>query len=88
MIRHKPGKQLAIQQKVLFCLTVISNGLLVALVVASEKKKQGKSHWKEQGCRFINEAPFDSDRKAMSVLYTLPETFVPEFSLIPEGDNT
>lgn len=44
----------------------------VALVVASEKAKMGKSYWesdKEQGYQRIFEQAFDSERKLMSVVY-------------------
>ncbi|CEP17552.1 hypothetical protein [Parasitella parasitica] len=42
----------------------------VALVVASEKAKSGKSYWEsELGYQRIYEQAFDSDRKLMSVVY-------------------
>jgi Ca2+-transporting ATPase len=41
----------------------------VALVVASEKAKLGKSYWEQQGYRRVFENAFDSERKLMSVIY-------------------
>eukprot|EP01119_Soliformovum_irregulare_P013853 TRINITY_DN3727_c0_g1_i2.p1 TRINITY_DN3727_c0_g1~~TRINITY_DN3727_c0_g1_i2.p1 ORF type:complete len:1174 (-),score=405.04 TRINITY_DN3727_c0_g1_i2:30-3479(-) len=44
----------------------------IALTLAAEKAKLGKSHWTQNGSlKFLGEAPFDSDRKRMSVLFQL-----------------
>lgn len=45
----------------------------VAIVVASRKVNLGKEEWLSKGYKFVAEAPFDSDRKRMSVVYTTPD---------------
>eukprot|EP00727_Mastigamoeba_balamuthi_P001110 m51a1_g10997 hypothetical protein (1115) ;mRNA; f:343425-347496 len=43
----------------------------VAILIAGEKLNRGKSFWQSFGWEFVDEVPFDSDRKCMSVLYRL-----------------
>eukprot|EP00727_Mastigamoeba_balamuthi_P001111 m51a1_g10998 hypothetical protein (1120) ;mRNA; f:347807-351840 len=56
----------------------------VAILIAGEKLNRGKSFWQSFGWEFVDEVPFDSDRKCMSVLYRLSK---PGAAGIP-GDGT